>query len=60
MKYKYQCCDCGQFFDEPAFWEESRGEWWGMPAYETVSGCPHCGGDYQEVEEEDEDDEEDT
>lgn len=63
---KYQCGDCGMIFDEDEIetWEESRGEFWGMPAYETVSGCPYCHsgdiGEYEEAEEsEDGEDDED-
>ena len=42
------CLDCGHIFDddEVAVWQESRGEYWGVPCYETVSGCPCCNGDY--------------
>ena len=47
----YICLDCGEKFDEPASWQESRGEFWGVPCSETVSGCPYCKGDYVEVEE---------
>ena len=45
------CLECGEVFDddEIAYWEERRGEFWGFPAYETMSGCPHCKGDYVEA-----------
>lgn len=45
------CLECGKVFedDEIAHWEESRGEFWGEPAYENMSGCPHCGGAYEEA-----------
>lgn len=46
----YLCLDCGSEFDEPASWQESRGEFWGMPCSETMYGCPFCHGDYVEVE----------
>ena len=46
---KYRCCDCGAVFDDPATWEESRGEFWGFPCTETMSGCPECEGDYEEA-----------
>lgn len=38
------CTECGAVFDESdlATWEESRGEFWGQPCYETLSGCPCC------------------
>ena len=47
----YKCTDCGAIFgeNEIAVWEESRGEFWGDPCYETMSGCPKCKGDYEEV-----------
>lgn len=55
----YICNDCGIKFDEPAQWQESRGEHFGFPAYETTYGCPICHGsfdlienDYEEIEEE--------
>ena len=46
------CLECGKTFEdsEIAHWQESRGEFWGFPAYETVSGCPRCQGDYEEAE----------
>ena len=46
-----RCIDCGKIFDDDdvAVWEESRGEFWGVPCSETVSGCPHCQGDYEQV-----------
>ena len=45
------CLECGKVFedDEIAHWQESRGEFWGFPCSETVSGCPECGGDYEEA-----------
>ena len=47
----YMCIECGHIFEEgeEAVWEESRGEYWGTPCTETVSGCPKCKGDYQEA-----------
>ena len=46
-----KCLECGEVFedDEVEQWKESRGEFWGVVAYETVSGCPACGGDYEEA-----------
>ena len=53
----FKCCDCGERFNEPKLVREYRGEFWGSPAYETMSYCPYCGGDYEELEEvEDEED----
>lgn len=45
----YKCYDCGKVFEYPDVWEESRGEFWGFPAYESMSGCPYCQGDYKEA-----------
>lgn len=46
----YRCNDCNQTFDEPQAVEESRGEFWGMSAYETMYYCPYCGSeDFDEV-----------
>lgn len=49
----FKCDDCGHIFEEgeQAVWEESRGEFWGVPCYEKVSGCPICHGDYDEASE---------
>lgn len=44
-----KCTDCGNTFEEPITWQESRGEYWGVPCSETVSGCPCCKGDYEEA-----------
>ncbi len=50
------CNDCGKVFedDELATWEESRGEFWGMPCTETMTGCPFCHGDVEEYKESEE------
>lgn len=45
----YICLECGAVFEEPETWEEGRGEFWGFPCSETVSGCPECGGDYEDA-----------
>ena len=45
----YRCIECGQVFDEPDTWKEDRGEFWGVSCSETMSGCPECQGDYEEV-----------
>ena len=45
----YKCCECGAVFEEPATWKEYRGEYWGDPAYEEMSGCPECEGGYEEA-----------
>lgn len=41
----FKCNDCGTIFDSPRCVSESRGEFWGMPAYEDMYYCPHCGGE---------------
>lgn len=47
----YKCLDCGNIFEEgeQARWNESRGEFWGVPCSEEMSGCPLCHGDYEET-----------
>ena len=55
---RFVCTECGATFDEPRAVEESRGEFWGFPAYETMYYCPFCGGDFVKNEEFDEEDEE--
>lgn len=54
-----RCCDCG-WIGEPEELkaeQESRGEFWGMPAYEAVDHCPECGSDYIVDAEEEEEEE---
>lgn len=58
MTYHYRCNDCGLEFDKPARWEESRGEFWGTPAFETCYGCPNCYGSFDVVEDTEENEEE--
>lgn len=45
------CLWCGHVFedDDVAHWQEDRGECWGVPCYETMSGCPNCHGDYDDA-----------
>ena len=45
----YRCENCGNLFEEgeQAVWEERHGL--DSPPYETMSGCPVCKGDYEEV-----------
>jgi DNA-directed RNA polymerase subunit RPC12/RpoP len=47
----YKCLDCGHIFEdgEQAHWSESRGEYWGTPCSENMSGCPLCKGEYEET-----------
>lgn len=47
----YICLECGHIFEEgeQAQWTESRGEFWGMPCREAMSGCPKCHGEYVET-----------
>jgi len=62
---RYLCTRCKEVWDESELeihtWEESRGEFWGMPCTETMSEqcCPRCGySDYLEVHYDDEEEEE--
>lgn len=41
----FKCKDCGKVFEYPYEEKESRGEFWGFPAYETMSYCPACGSE---------------
>lgn len=47
----YKCTECGNLFEEgeQAVWYENQGECHGVMAMERFSGCPVCGGDYEEV-----------
>ena len=47
----YKCVDCGHVFEdgEQAVWNEDRGEYFGMPCSETMTGCPKCHGYYEEA-----------
>ena len=51
-KKMLKCLDCGHIFEkgEEDRWEEPRGEFWGQPVTETVTGCPCCGGVYEETQ----------
>lgn len=55
----YRCNDCGHIFDSPSEVRESRGEFWGMLAFETMYYCPYCDSeDFDEYDEDEEEDEE--
>lgn len=43
----YICRDCGTIFEEPKHYSETHGL--DNPPYEEYSGCPECGGDYNET-----------
>lgn len=45
IRPKYVCYNCGKSFDEPRYYRECMGEFWGAPAYETFEVCPYCGDD---------------
>lgn len=47
----YKCVECGHLFEEgeEAKWSEDRGECWGAPCYQEMSGCPACEGAYEEA-----------
>jgi len=55
----YRCKDCGNIFDEDevAKWDEDRGEFWGFPCSESMTGCPLCYGAYEEYRENEDEDE---
>lgn len=40
----FVCIECGRLFEEPQYWEERHGL--DTPPYESLSGCPYCGGVY--------------
>jgi hypothetical protein len=46
----FKCTECGYIFEEgeEAVWYEDRGEYWGVPCRERMTGCPVCHGDYEE------------
>jgi hypothetical protein len=45
----FVCLECGNLFHTLAQWEESRGECFGFPAYESYVGSPCCHGNYIEA-----------
>lgn len=48
----YKCSDCGLVFDNPKVYSEDRTPYGGMadPGFtETYTGCPSCGGNYDEA-----------
>lgn len=45
----FVCIECGKLFEAPANWKENRGECFGFPTYEELSGCPYCYGNYTEA-----------
>ena len=57
---KYRCCNCGKIFpcEEAEGRREYIGEFWGMPAYDTIDICPDCFSDDLEYLDDDEEEEE--
>lgn len=49
----YKCVECGHIFEDGEIdrWDEYRGECHGVPAYESMAGCPSCSGDFEEASE---------
>ena len=49
----FKCFNCGNLFEEgeEAVWYEDRGEFWGRPCTERMTGCPVCKCDYDEASE---------
>lgn len=48
----YKCCDCNLVFSEPKHYSEDRTPYGGMaePGFtEHFTGCPSCGGAYDEA-----------
>lgn len=48
----YYCSNCNVFFEEPSNYAEDRtpgGVFEGGSFIEHYSGCPHCGGGYEEA-----------
>lgn len=50
----YICLNCGNRFEHPKKIQEDRGEFWGVPCWETMYYSPCCEDDYDEEDEEDE------
>ena len=46
----YQCLECGHVFDEDEAWEWREDHGFDDCYYEGFSGCPCCGGSYEEME----------
>lgn len=46
-----KCEECGHVFadEDIARWKEDRGEHFGFPCAETMSGCPKCKGGYTKL-----------
>ena len=46
----YICLDCGHIFEEgeQTEWSENMGEYFGFPCVQYLTGCPKCGGEYEE------------
>ena len=46
----YICLDCGNIFEEgeQITFQENKGEYFGETVYKKISGCPLCGGEYEE------------
>ena len=45
----WECTECGLKFDTPKIYTETHGL--DFPPYEEYSGCPYCGGYYEELKE---------
>lgn len=60
---RYICRDCEEIFyeEDAGSYQESRGEFWGAPCWESLMCCPYCKSDdieeYQEEEEEEDNNE---
>lgn len=47
----FKCVDCGHIFEEgeQTILKEDMGEFWGSSCSKVISGCPLCGGEYEET-----------
>ena len=45
----FVCCECRNVFSDPISWMEDRGECFGFPSYEQLSGSPCCKETYVEA-----------
>lgn len=49
MVILYVCLSCGNTFSQSKSWTEDRGECFGFPSCESMSGSPCCHDNYTEA-----------